>query len=92
MDTDSPNAAWFRAMKWATLANDVDYVRESLDLKLFREGVRHKRDELGDRLGDSPEASMVRVHARAALGALDHLASSLENLANLIDPDAQAGS
>ena len=55
-------------------------------------GVRDSHDADGDKLGDSPEASMVRVHARAALGALEHLASSLENLANLIDPDAQAGS
>lgn len=51
-------------------------------------GVRDRHDADGDRLGDSPEASMVRVHARAALGALEHLASSLENLANKLDPDA----
>lgn len=48
-------------------------------------GVRHSHDADGDRLGDSPEASMVRVHARAALGALEHLAASLENLATKLD-------
>lgn len=53
-------------------------------------GVRDSRDADGDRLGDSPEASMVRVHALAALGALGHLSASLNTLANMIDPAAQA--
>lgn len=51
-------------------------------------GVRDNHDADGDRLGDSPEASMVRVHARAALGAMYHLAASLETLATKLDPDA----
>lgn len=70
----------------------VKYWRRWCENHLQWAGVRHRHDVPGDKLGDTPEASMVRVHARAALGALDHLASSLENLANLIDPDAQAGS
>ena len=75
------------AAKWAALAREIDYMRERLDLNLLMEGVRHSHDAPGDKLGDSPEASMVRVHARAALGALEHLSMSLENLADLIDPD-----
>ena len=74
------------AAKWVALAGEVDYMRERLDLNLLMEGVRHSHDAPGDKLGDSPEASMVRVHARAALGALEHLASSLENLATKLDP------
>ena len=70
----------------------VKYWRRWCENHLQWAGVRHSHDADGDRLGDSPEASMVRVHARAALGALDHLASSLDTLADLIDPDAQAGS
>ena len=75
------------AAKWAALAGEVDYVRERLDLNLLMEGVRHSHDVPGDKLGDSPEASMVRVHARAALGAMEHLAASLDNLATKLDPD-----
>ena len=63
------------------------YWRSKFGAMLTEVGVRDSSDADGDRLGDSPEASMVRVHARAALGALEHLASSLENLAELIDPD-----
>lgn len=76
------------AAKWAALAGEIDYMRERLDLNLLMEGVRHSHDVPGDKLGDSPEASMVRVHARAALGALEYLASSLENLATKINPNA----
>lgn len=92
MNSVRPPKPWLLAAKWASLAGEIDYMRERLDFNLLMEGVRHSHDVPGDKLGDSPEASLVRVHARAALGALDHLASSLENLANLIDPDAQAGS
>lgn len=66
----------------------VQYWIRSADHNLRWAGVRGSHDAYGDRLGDSPEASMVRVHARAALGALEHLASSLENLATKLDPDA----
>ena len=82
-----PPKPWLLAAKWATLAGGVDYMRERLDLNLLMEGVRHSHDVPGDKLGDSPEASMVRVHARAALGALEHLATSLETLANKLDPN-----
>ena len=87
MESSNPDKAWMLAAKWATLAGGVDYTRERLDLNLLMEGVRHRHDAPGDKLGDSPEASMVRVHARAALGALEHLSASLENLANTINPD-----
>ena len=65
----------------------VAYWADCLNGHLLRSGVRDSHDADGDWLGDSPEASMVRVHARAALGALEHLSTSLENLAELIDPD-----
>lgn len=87
MESSNPNKAWMLAAKWAAFAGEVDYMRERLDLNLLMEGVRHRHDVPGDKLGDSPEASMVRVHARAALGALEHLSASLETLAHLIDPD-----
>lgn len=70
----------------------VKYWRRWCENHLQWAGVRDSHDADGDRLGDSPEASMVRVHARAALGAMQHLASSLETLATKLDPDAQAGS
>jgi hypothetical protein len=76
------------AAKWAALAGEVDYMRERLDLNLLMEGVRHSHDVPGDKLGDSPEASMVRVHARAALGALNHLSDSLETVATKLDAQA----
>lgn len=66
----------------------VAYWADCLNGHLLRTGVRDSHDADGDWLGDSPEASMVRVHARAALGAMRHLASSLENLATKLDPDA----
>lgn len=87
MDSVRPGKPWLLAAKWASLAGEVDYMREQLDLNLLMEGVRHSHDALGDKLGDSPEASMVRVHARAALGAMGHLAASLETLATKLDPD-----
>lgn len=87
MENSNPDKAWMLAAKWAAFAGEVDYMREQLDLNLLMEGVRHRHDVPGDKLGDSPDASMVRVHARAALGALAHLAASLENLANKLDPD-----
>ena len=90
MDSDSSNAAWFRAASFVALADDISYARERLDLDMFRAGVRDRHDMLGDKLGDSPEASMVRVHALASLGALGHLSASLNTLANMIDPNAQA--
>lgn len=65
----------------------VAYWADCLNAHLLRAGVRDSHDADGDWLGDSPEASMVRVHARAALGALEHLASSLENLATKLNPD-----
>lgn len=85
MESVNPDKAWLLAAKWASLAGEIDYMRERLDLNLLMEGVRHSHDVPGDKLGDSPEASMVRVHARAALGALEHLASSIENLATKLD-------
>lgn len=88
MESSSPDKVWMLAAKWAALAGEIDYMRERLDLNLLMEGVRHSHDVPGDKLGDSPEASMVRVHARAALGALEYLASSLENLATKINPNA----
>nr|DAS47733.1 MAG TPA: hypothetical protein [Caudoviricetes sp.] len=65
----------------------VAYWADCLNGHLLRSGVRDSHDADGDWLGDSHEASMVRVHARAALGAMRHLASSLENLATKLDPD-----
>jgi len=61
---------------------------ERLSLRLHEAGVRDRHNRLGDRLGDSPEASMVRVHAQAALGALEHLSASLNTVADLIGSDA----
>jgi hypothetical protein len=58
---------------------------ERLSLRLHEAGVRDRHDRPGDRLGDSPEASMVRVHAQAALGALNHLSASFENLADALN-------
>lgn len=72
---------------WKTNAF-VAYWEDCLNAHLLRAGVRDSHDADGDWLGDSPEASMVRVHARAALGALAHLAASLETLATKLDPDA----
>lgn len=66
----------------------VSYWTGKIEDCLLAAGVRDSHDAEGDRLGDSPEASMVRVHARAALGAMKHLAASLDTLADLIDPDA----
>lgn len=65
----------------------VAYWASCLNAHLLRAGVRDSHDVDGDWLGDSPEASMVRVHARAALWAMWHLASSLENLATKLNPD-----
>lgn len=70
---------------WAASAL-VSYWTGKVEDCLLSAGVRNSRDAEGDWLGDSPEASMVRVHARAALGALKHLAASLDTLADLIDP------
>lgn len=71
---------------WAANAL-VSYWTGKIEDCLLAAGVHNSHDAEGDRLGDSPEASMVRVHARAALGAMEHLASSLENLATKLDPD-----
>ena len=73
------------ALKWMDLARTVAYMGERLSLRLHEAGVRDRHDRPGDRLGDSPEASMVRVHAQAALGALNHLSASFENLADALD-------
>lgn len=78
---------FFMAVKWAALAQEVSYQAGRLDRQLHEAGVRGNHAADGDQLGDSPEASMVRVHARAALGALAHLAASLETLATKLDPD-----
>lgn len=86
--SEGPNKAWFASQKWANLALEVRYMQERLDSHLLTEGVRERSAVPGDKLGDSPEASVVRVHARAALGALGHLATSLENLADKIDEQA----
>ena len=91
MNSVRPPKPWLLAAKWASLAGEIDYMRERLDFNLLMEGVRHSHDVPGDKLGDSPEASMVRVHARAALGALEHLASSLETLATKLNPDEDEG-
>lgn len=71
------------AAKWAALAGEIQYKEERLNALLHEVGVRGNHDAHGDRLGDSPEASMVRVHARAALGALEHLSASLNTLADV---------
>lgn len=86
--SEGPNKAWFASQKWANLALEVRYMQERLDRSLFLSGVREWSAVPGDKLGDSPEASVVRVHACAALGALGHLATSLENLATKIDEQA----
>ena len=88
MGDDSSLKDYFMATKWAALGQEIGYLGERLDMHLHEAGVRDRHDAYGDRLGDSPEASMVRVHARAALGALEHLSASLENLANLLDEQA----
>ena len=90
MSADSSTREHFIALKWASLAQEIEYMGERLDRYLHEAGVRDRHDAHGDRLGDSPEASLVRVHARATLGALEHLSDSLDTLANMIDPDAQA--
>lgn len=69
----------------------VAYWADCLNAHLLRAGVRDRHDADGDWLGDSPEASMVRVHARAALGAMRHLAASLENLATKLDKGEDYG-
>lgn len=88
MESSNPDKAWLLAAKWAALAGEVDYMRERLDLNLLMAGVRHRHDVPGDKLGDSSEASMVRVHARAALGALEHLSDSLKTVATKLDAQA----
>lgn len=75
------------AVELRCLAATIGDTEEMIGGQLYWVGVRDSHDADGDRVGDSPEASMVRVHARAALGALEHLSASLENLADLIDPD-----
>lgn len=85
MESGNPDKAWTLAEEWAALASNIRHWECELGLLLFSEGVRDRHDADGDRLGDSPEASMVRVHARAALGALWHLSASLNTLANMID-------
>lgn len=87
MAADRSLREYFIAAKWAALGQEIGYLGERLDMHLHEAGVRHSHDVPGDKLGDSPEASMVRVHARAALGAMQHLASSLETLATKLDPD-----
>lgn len=76
---------YFMSTKWAALGQEIGYLGERLDMHLYEAGVRNSHDAYGDRLGDSPAASIVRVHARAALGALEHLAASLENLATKLN-------
>lgn len=76
------------AIKWAALAQEMDFIAERLDMHLHEAGVRNSHDAYGDRLGDSPEASMVRVHARAVLGALGHLSDSLKTVATKLDTQA----
>ena len=76
------------ALKWRDLARTTAYMGERLSLRLHEAGMRDRHDRPGDRLGDSPEASMVRVHAQAALGALEHLSASLNTVADLIGSDA----
>lgn len=91
MSADSPTRAYFMSLKWEDLARTTAYMAERLDLRLHEAGVRDSHDTPGDRLGDSPEASMVRVHAQAALGALNHLSASLENLATKINEGKSRG-
>jgi len=81
MDADT-----LAAKLWAANAL-VSYWTGKIEDCLCSAGVRDQHGAEGDQLGDSPEASMVRVHARAALGALKHLAASLSTLVDLIDPD-----
>lgn len=88
VDSGSPDTAWSTPEEWAALASNIRHWEWELGLLLFSEGVRDRHDADGDRLGDSPEASIVRVHALAALGALTHLAASLDTLATKLDPDA----
>lgn len=88
MGADTSNRAYFMALKWRDLARDAAYMGERLSLRLHEAGMRDRHDRPGDRLGDSPEASMVRVHAQAALGALEHLSASLNTVADLIGSDA----
>lgn len=87
MDLDNMIIAGRMAAELRHLAATIDNMEEAVGGQLHWMGVRDSHDAQGDRLGDSPEASMVRVHARAALGALEHLATSLENLATKLDPD-----
>lgn len=85
MSANNSNRAYFMSLKWEDLAQTTAYMGEQLDLRLYEAGVRDRHDTPGDRLGDSPEASMVRVHARAALGALEHLSASLKTVADALD-------
>nr|DAN77570.1 MAG TPA: hypothetical protein [Bacteriophage sp.] len=87
MNLDNMIIAGRMAAKLRDLAATIDNTEEMIGGQLHWVGVRDRHDVDGDQLGDSPEASMVRVHARAALGALGHLSVSLENLAELIDPN-----
>lgn len=80
MGDETSRRDFFMAAKWAALAQEINYQTERLDRQLHEAGVRGSHDVYGDKLGDSPEASMVRVHARAALGALEHLSASLDTL------------
>lgn len=89
MGADTSNRAYFMALKWRDLAGTTAYMGEQLSLRLHKDGVRDRHDRPGDRLGDSPEASMVRVHAQAALGALEHLSASLNTVANALDAQAK---
>ena len=73
------------ALKWRDLGRTVAYMDERLNLRLREAGVLDRHDRPGDRLGDSPEASMVRVHTQAALGALKHLSASLNTVADALD-------
>ena len=85
MGADTYNRAYFMALKWRDLARTTAYMGERLSLHLHEAGMRDRHDRPGDQLGDSPEASMVRVHAQAALGALDHLSASLNTVADALD-------
>ena len=87
MNLDNMIMAGRRAAELRELGATIDDTEEEVGNQLHWLGVRNRHDAPGDKLGDSPEASMVRVHARAALGALEHLSMSLENLADLIDSD-----
>ena len=85
MGADTSNKAYFMALKWRDLAQTTAYMGERLNLRLRGEGVLDRHDRPGDRLGDSPEASMVRAHTQAALGALEHLSASLNTMADAFD-------